>query len=356
MDLTVHRSSNKISGRADKGLAPLHEPPPRAPAGMGIAAMAPRCAARRSRAGGARPGPAPAASLGLGRRAPAAAWAWGGRGAEGAGRGGARSASAGAEADALTLDALERLQDENALLRLKVQQLEAYVGRLLEQNRSLNLTGAASRREAFDRHVADALALLPALDRLAASPAEAEGAGGGSGSVNVLDVGSGAGLPGLVLAIARPAWRVTLLDALRKRCTFVEDVAAEVGVGNVEVLWSRAEDAGRAAGRREAYDLVTARAVAPLPVLAELCLPLVRPGGWLVAAKGPEDSAAAEVAAARHAIEALGGGRDVRVEAVDAFSSDGQSRMTAVLVPKERATGEKFPRRAGIPNKRPLLR
>jgi len=229
--------------------------------------------------------------------------------------------------------------------------LEAYVGRLLEQNRSLNLTGATSRREAFDRHVADALALLPALDRLA-SPAAAEDEGG----VTVLDVGSGAGLPGLVLAIARPAWRVTLLDALRKRCTFVEDVAAEVGVGNVEVLWSRAEDAGRAAGRREAYDLVTARAVAPLPVLAELCLPLVRPGGHLVAAKGPEESAAEELAAARHAIEALGGGRDVRIEAVDAFSSDRQSRMTAVLVPKERATGEKFPRRAGIPNKRPLLR
>ena len=156
---------------------------------------------------------------------------------------------------------------------------------------------------------------------------------------------------GMVLAIARPDWELTLLDSLQKRCRFLEEAARELGLQNVDVRWGRAEDLAREPGLRDGFDLVTARAVAEMATLVELCLPFVRPGaGALVAAKGPGPGD--EVARAAAAIEALGGAAP-KVVPVDSFSGDGQ-RFTAVVVQKASPTPNKFPRRAGLPNKRPL--
>ena len=217
-----------------------------------------------------------------------------------------------------------------------------YVARLLEANRRMNLTGARSEAEALERHAGDSLALLPVLE--AARPPAAAPA-------RVLDVGSGAGLPGMVLAIARPEWDFTLLDSLQKRCRFLEGTAQELGLRNVDVRWGRAEDLAREPGLRDGFDLVTARAVAEMTTLVELCLPFLRPGaGALVAAKGPGPGE--ELARAAAAIEALGGAAP-KVVPVNSFSGDGQ-RFTAVVVQKASPTPEKYPRRAGLPSKRPL--
>jgi 16S rRNA (guanine(527)-N(7))-methyltransferase RsmG len=282
------------------------------------------------------------------------------------------------------------------------RQVDAYLDALLDWNSRMNLTATRDRAEAVSRHVDDSLALLPALDACVAAQAAARarvgavGAGaraGGSASnnqegwdawlagapparpppagaadagydasaappgvpprpVSLVDVGSGAGLPGLILAIARPAWRVTLLDSLNKRCAFLEAAAAAAGAANVAVACARAEDAGASGSPlREAADLATARAVAELRVLAELCLPLVAPGGHFVAAKGAEW--AEEAAAARGALGTLGG-RLLRVEAVDSPAAGGGFR-TAAVVAKRGPTPAHLPRRAGTPKKSPLL-
>lgn len=199
------------------------------------------------------------------------------------------------------------------------------------------------REGATLRHVEDSLALLPALDACAAA------AGPRPRGLSVIDVGSGAGLPGIILAIARPTWRITLLDSLKKRCTFNEAAAAAAGVPNVAVEWARAEDAGQDPLLREAHDVAVARAVAELRVLAELCLPLVAVGGHWVAAKGAKPQE--EVAAAGHAIKELGGTL-LWVEEVDSEAPDG--RRCVVVVRKDRPTQGKYPRRAGTPKKQPL--
>lgn len=191
------------------------------------------------------------------------------------------------------------------------------------------------------RHVEDSLALLPALDACAAAQ--------GSEDITLIDVGSGAGLPGIILGVVRPQWRITLLDSLKKRCTFNEAAVEAVGLQNVYVEWGRAEDAGQDPRLREKYDIAVARAVAELRVLAELCLPLVHVGGHWVAAKGANPQAEVDTAAA--AIKELGG-QLVEVAEVDSEGPDG--RRCVVVVRKAAFTKKKYPRRAGTPKKQPL--
>lgn len=163
----------------------------------------------------------------------------------------------------------------------------------------------------------------------------------------LIDVGSGGGLPGLALKVAKPALRLTLVEANRRKAAFLVHAAAQLGLADVEVVARRAEEAGRDPELREQFDVATARAVAPMAVLAELCLPFVRPGGRLLAMKA---GAAAEVAAATRAIELLGG----RLEAVKAAPSAARERGEIVVVSKIAATAAAYPRRAGVPARRPL--
>ena len=255
----------------------------------------------------------------------------------------APSATTEVDTDALIASYLDEKQQK---------QVRTFAATLLERNKHMNLTGALTVDEVLTRHVADSLALIPAIES-AVGEERTSGSEAKEQSVTLLDVGSGAGFPGMALAIARPSWNVTLLDTLQKRTTFLADAAIECGVSNVTTLWSRAEDAGSAGSEhREAYDLVTARAVAELRVLCELCVPMVKVGGVFLAAKNSVDSAREELAAAATAVAVLGG-EPFRTEEVRSMGPDGRLR-TAVISRKATPTPEKYPRRAGMPNKRPL--
>ena len=146
----------------------------------------------------------------------------------------------------------------------QVGQVRTFAATLLEWNKNMNLTGAATIDDVLQRHVADSLALIPAIEAALSSGSDGDGGGGGdggdittssaTGKVRILDVGSGAGFPGVALAIARPNWEVTLLDTLQKRTSFLDAAAADCGAGNVRTLWSRAEDAGKKGSvHRESY-------------------------------------------------------------------------------------------------------
>jgi 16S rRNA (guanine527-N7)-methyltransferase len=167
------------------------------------------------------------------------------------------------------------------------------------------------------------------------------------GPLKVIDVGSGGGLPGLPLRLARPDLALTLLEANQRKAAFLVQAVATLGLSDVEVVARRAEDAGHAARHREAYDFALARALAPMPVLAELCLPFVAVGGRLLAMK---TNAAVEAASARAAISRLGG----ELLEIGAAPSTARSLGEVVVVEKVRPTPPEFPRRPGVPSRRPL--
>jgi 16S rRNA (guanine527-N7)-methyltransferase len=162
----------------------------------------------------------------------------------------------------------------------------------------------------------------------------------------LVDVGSGGGLPGLVLKIARPELQVTLIEADQAKAAFLVQASARLGLLGVDVVATRAEDAGRDTRYRERFDLAVARALAPLPVLAELCLPLVRVGGRLLAQKTEKE----EIAHAERAITILGG----RLDAAQPGASTARRLGVVVTIAKVAPTPEAYPRRPGVPARKPL--
>ena len=165
-------------------------------------------------------------------------------------------------------------------------------------------------------------------------------------ATRLVDVGSGGGLPGLPLKLARPELEMTLIEADRAKAAFLVHAAARLGLRGIEVLAVRAEDAGRDPRHREAYAVAVARAVAALPALAELCLPLVKVGGRLLAQK----TRAEDVQAAARAIATLGG----ELLSVEESPSPARGEGVVVVVAKVGPTPEAYPRRAGLPVHRPL--
>jgi 16S rRNA (guanine527-N7)-methyltransferase len=216
--------------------------------------------------------------------------------------------------------------------------LNRYVDILLGANQRLNLTAVRDRAGVEQRHIIESLALVRLLEELAVVAERSA----------VIDVGSGGGLPGVPLAIARPDVRVTLLEATGKKAAFLREAAMALDLANVGVLARRAEEAGQDTGHREMYELAVARAVAPLDVLAELMLPLVRVGGAVAAVKGA--NVAEELATARAAV-AQCGGSIARVETREAM---GAEPLTVVLIAKIAPAPPELPRRPGMPAKRPL--
>jgi 16S rRNA (guanine527-N7)-methyltransferase len=211
---------------------------------------------------------------------------------------------------------------------------ERYVELLLEANATVNLTRIVMPAEVARLHLLDALSVLPVLDVLAPQRA--------------LDLGSGGGVPGIVLALARPEVSWTLVDSVGRKADAMRGFVEALGMGNVAVLAERAESLGRDAAQRERFDLVTARACAPLPVLVEYALPLVRLGGALVAWKGAVS--ADELRAGRAAAAQLGGGGpDVQSAGIAALGDH-----SFAIVAKLRPTPDRFPRRPGEPARRPL--
>ncbi|CAN6201946.1 unnamed protein product [Urochloa humidicola] len=225
------------------------------------------------------------------------------------------------------------------------RQVAVYVEALLDWNQRMNLTAVTDEAEVMTRHVADSLAVLPPLERAY----RARSTGGGIDGVSLIDVGSGAGLPGLILAVARPSWRFTLLESMKKRCTFLEHAVDAMGLLNVDVVCDRAENVGQSLDHREAYDIAAARAVAELKVLAEYCLPLVRVGGLFIAAKGHDPHE--EIKNAKSAVQKLGASM---TELCNVESMGPHGQRTAVIYFKERATPRKYPRLPGTPSKMPL--
>ena len=162
-----------------------------------------------------------------------------------------------------------------------------------------------------------------------------------------IDVGTGAGFPGMVLAILRPDVSITLMDSLQKRVLFLQRVVEDLGLANVRCVHARAEQASHDAQHRARYDFAFARAVASLPTLAEYCLPFVRTGGYMVAYKGPQGRQ--ECSQARTALRTLGGQFEKLVD-----SCIPGREHTLIFIKKTRATPQKYPRKAGIPTRQPL--
>ena len=210
------------------------------------------------------------------------------------------------------------------------QLLDRYVGLVLEWSSRLNLSGVNTEEEAARVLVLDALACLAPLPHHG----------------TLVDLGSGAGTPGVPIAVARPELRVTLVDASRKKAGFLAVAVRELGLVNAEVLHARAEEVGRAPAHRERHDAVTARALAALPVLAEYALPLLRIGGVAVFPKARR--AAGEVARAAGAVALLGGVSKLDLRPLP-FGGD------LIIVRKVAPTPDRYPRRPGVPARRPLL-
>ena len=219
----------------------------------------------------------------------------------------------------------------------KTAALARYAAMIRAEREHAALVSRRSMDVIEGRHFAESLALLRALEEraLLVSPA--------------LDIGSGAGFPGLPIKIARPDLRLTLLESNEKKAAFMERAIAELSLDGASVVSARAEAAGRLPEHRAAYALVLARAVAPLRVLAELALPFLAIGGVLAAPKG--SAAPREVREAQAALEELGGTVEETVRLK--VPAQGQA-PTLLIVRKTGETPGRYPRRPGIPRKRPL--
>lgn len=211
-----------------------------------------------------------------------------------------------------------------------------YYSLLVEWNEKMNLTAVTEPREAAVKHIVDSLMISHYLK-------------GSYLQGPLVDVGTGAGLPGIPLKLAYPDVEMALLDSLQKRLTFLKEVISQLGLQGIGVYHFRAEDAGRSKEHREQYEVVVARAVARLPVLLEYCLPLCRVGGVFVAYKGPD--VGEEVSEAQRAAQVLGGSlvQTVKYELPDEMGS-----RSLVVYEKIQPTPKKYPRRAGTPAKQPL--
>ncbi|MFO7153996.1 MAG: 16S rRNA (guanine(527)-N(7))-methyltransferase RsmG [Caldicoprobacter oshimai] len=217
---------------------------------------------------------------------------------------------------------------------VKVEQFRKYVYLLVEYNEKVNLTAITEPREIIIQHFLDSLGPLT-MDIL-------------QPGMRIMDVGSGAGFPGIPIKIAISELDMVLLDASKKRVNFLNYVIRSLGLDGITAVHGRAEELGRSQ-YREAFDVVVSRAVAPLRVLCEYCIPFLRPGGFFLSYKGP--GALEELEASKNAIDVLGGNfveiRNIKVP----FS---EKTHNIVVIRKEKRTPNRYPRSPGKPQKSPL--
>ena len=220
-----------------------------------------------------------------------------------------------------------------ALDEKQVKELTEYARLLVEWNEKINLTAITDEEGIAIKHFLDSLTAISS----------------GYIGKNVIDVGTGAGFPGLVIKIAKPEIKLTLLDSLNKRIKFLDEVCQSLNIDGVELVHMRAEDGGRNAAYRASFDTVVSRAVANLTVLSEWCIPFLRQGGYFLAMKGPlaED----EIKDAKRAITVLGGKIEDIYEADIPFTD---LRHKIVVIKKVGQTPLKYPRKPGIATKNPI--
>ena len=218
-----------------------------------------------------------------------------------------------------------------------LEKYDRYRQGILAWNEKVNLTAVTDPDEFEEKHYLDSLSVVGLPEYREAK--------------TVIDVGTGGGFPGIPLALFSPEKEFLLMDSLRKRLDIIDELAAEIGISNVQTEHGRAEDLARMPEYRDQFDLCVSRAVASLPVLVELCLPFVRLGGHLIAYKGP--AADQEVEEAVGAIEKLMG-KFLGERSGLIPSGEDSSEHRLLVIRKEAPTPDTYPRRAGIPSKRPL--
>ena len=207
---------------------------------------------------------------------------------------------------------------------------------LLDINKKINLTRITEPMEFATKHLGDSLTLFKAYNF--------------PRSCSIIDIGTGAGIPGIPLAILRPDLKITLVDSLRKRTQFISEVLKIIRLNNVEVVHDRAEYIGQSPLFREKIEVVISRAVAPLNILSEICLPFLTLGGCFLAMKGPK--APDEIKLAKRAIDRLGGGIVTIYDyKLPLLAED----RVIIRIDKERCTPRLFPRKPGIPERQPLI-
>ncbi len=220
----------------------------------------------------------------------------------------------------------------------QLDQFQRYKLGLEAWNQRVNLTSQKALERIEQVHFLDSLSLIPVLRHWAPD------------AQRVVDVGAGAGFPGVPIKLALPHLHLVLVEATQKKADFLVWLVGELGLDEVDVVVQRAEDTARSPQYRESFDVVTARALGPLPVALELTLPLSKIGGVVVIPQ--RGDVASEIRRSTLALDELGG----KVVAVEPVSTDGLPQdSVAVVVKKEILTPERYPRRVGIPSKRPLI-
>ena len=210
---------------------------------------------------------------------------------------------------------------------------ETYYDMLIDRNKVMNLTAITEFDEVMDKHFLDSVYLFRSIKLEA--------------DYKLIDIGTGAGFPGIPLKIVFPELKITLLDSLNKRVGFLNDLIEELNLNNIEAIHGRAEDIARNKAYRASYDIAVSRAVANLSTLSEYCLPFVKIGGKFVSYKSGD--CADEVDNAKAAIHLLGG----KINKIDEFSYSNNSR-SFIVIDKVMNTSSKYPRKAGLTSKKPL--
>lgn len=218
----------------------------------------------------------------------------------------------------------------------QIQQFVKYYDILIETNKVMNLTAITEPKEVIEKHFIDSLSIVKAIDM--------------NRDIKVIDIGTGAGFPGIPLKICYPQLEITLLDSLNKRIKFLDNVTALLGLSHIETVHGRSEEYGRNKKYREAYDLCVSRAVANLSTLSEYCIPFVKVGGKFISYKS--GNSMDEVEAAKSPVDKLGGNVD---KVVDFCIDNTDISRSLVVIDKVRNTPGRYPRKAGTPSKEPLF-
>ena len=239
--------------------------------------------------------------------------------------------------DKYNIDSFEKdLEELNIKLeKRQMCQFLQYYELLVEWNSFMNLTAITDFDEVIKKHFIDSISLIKAIDL--------------SKELSVIDIGTGAGFPGIPLKIAFPNLKITLLDSLNKRIKFLNEVIDKLELDNIETIHGRAEDFAKDKKYRQAYDLCVSRAVANLSTLSEYCLPYVKTGGKFISYKS--EKITDEMNAAKNAIKILGGNI---LGQVDFNLPDSDIYRNLFIIVKAKETPIKYPRKAGLPSKEPL--